>query len=83
MDKIISFVNRMKRLDIDVTLTQCYPWVYLYKINGKLVKETFMGNHGFTIMFCSIRDGKKEEFTDITSIFKLIRKYTKKEKRNV
>ena len=82
MDKIISFVNRMKRLDIDVTLTQCYPWVFIYKINGKIVTENFMCDHGFTLIFLPIREGQKTEFTDIPKIFKLIRKYTKKEKKN-
>lgn len=82
MEKIISFVNRMKRIGIDVTLVQNYPWVYIHKINGRLVKEVFMGNHGFTLIFLPIREGQKIEFTDIPRIFKLIRKYTKKEKKN-
>ena len=40
--------------------------------------ETFAANHGFTIIFIPTRnDSPPSEFTDITEIFKLIRKYVK------
>ena len=65
------FMKRMKKLNINIELVGNFPWVYITKINGKPVIEKFMGNHGFTICFLS----KDTKFTDITEIFKLIRKY--------
>jgi hypothetical protein len=75
MNKLEVFVNRMKRLSIDVELFGNYPWIYIDTINGKRVMEQFHGNHGFTIAFTPIRKGQELEFTDISEIFKLIRKY--------
>jgi len=76
MDKIGTFVNRMKKLGIDVKLTGNYPWIYINSINNKRVIEKFQGNHGFTIAFLPIRENQELHFTDIGEIFKLIRKYT-------
>ena len=76
--KLNVFVNRMKKIGIEVKLGANLPWVYLEYINGVRVTERFEGNHGFTIMFLPGRtDSPPSEFTDITEIFKLIRKYTK------
>jgi hypothetical protein len=76
MDKIGTFVNRMKKIGIDVKLTGNYPWIYINSINNKRVIEKFQGNHGFTIAFLPIRENQELHFTDIGEIFKLIRKYT-------
>lgn len=65
----------MKKLGIIVELIGNYPWIYLNSINGKRVTEKFEANHGFTIAFLPIRSGQEVEFTSITEIFKLIRKY--------
>ncbi len=70
MNKLDIFRKRMSKLGIDMTFVGNYPWLYLDTINSKRVDETFMGEHGFTIMFSNIN-----EFTDISEIFKLIRKY--------
>lgn len=76
-DELGVFVERMKRLDIEVKLGANYPWVYLDWINGTRVTERFQANHGFTIAFLPIKlDDDKIKFTDIGKIFKLIRKYT-------
>jgi len=69
------FINRMKKLGIDVELIGNYPWIYIYKINGKRVTEQFLANHGFTIAFQPSIKGGTMQFTDIKEIFKLIRKY--------
>lgn len=78
LDKLTVFVNRMKRLGIEVKLVGNYPWIYLHEINGEQVKEKFEGNHGFTVAFLPVRIDKELEFTDISEIFKLLRKYTKR-----
>ena len=75
-DKIKVFVERLKKIGIDVKLSGNFPWVYIDEICGQRVTEKFNGNHGFTIIFLPVRnDSPPSEFTDIKEIFKLIRKY--------
>ena len=74
-DKLKVFVDRMKRININVKLVGNYPWIYIDEINGRRVTEKFEGNHGFTIAFLPVRADRELEFTDISEIFKLIRKY--------
>ena len=77
-DKIKVFVERLKKIGIEVKLMGNYPWVYIDEICGIKVKERFLGNHGFTLIFLPGRlDSPPSEFTDITEIFKLIRKYSR------
>jgi len=73
--RIKSFVERLKKIGIDVTLVSNYPWIYLETINGKTVTEKYAANHGFTIAFLPIREEQEFKFTNITEIFKLIRNY--------
>jgi hypothetical protein len=74
MDKLTIFVDRLNKIGIKIQLSGNAPWIYLDSINGKRVTERYLGNHGFTISFYP-RKGEELEFTDITEIFKLIRKY--------
>ena len=75
-DKLGVFVERLKKIGIKVKLSGNFPWIYLDEINGVRVTERFEANHGFTVMFLPSRnDSPPSEFTDITEIFKLIRKY--------
>jgi hypothetical protein len=77
-DKLAVFVERLKKIGIDVKLSGNFPWIYLNEINGKRVTETFCANHGFTVMFLPGRnDSPPSDFTDIKEIFNLLRKYTK------
>lgn len=77
-DKLAVFVERLKKIGIDVKLSGNFPWIYLNEINGVRVKENFQANHGFTVMFLPGRnDSPPSEFTDIKEIFNLLRKYTK------
>ena len=73
--RIKSFVERLKKIGIEVKLVNNVPWIYIEEINGKRVTELFQGNHGFTIAFYPIRKEQEFKFTDIGEIFKLIRKY--------
>jgi len=80
-DKIKVFVERLKKIGIEIKLVGNYPWVYIDEICGKKVTETFDGNHGFTLIFLTSKnDSPPSEFTDITEIFKLIRKYVEETK---
>lgn len=67
--------NRLKRLNIEIECINNFPWIYLYKVNGNLIKEKFLSEHGFTIGYLPIKPNEKFVFTDITEIFKIIRKY--------
>jgi hypothetical protein len=75
LDKLTVFVNRMKLIGIDVKLAGNYPWIYIHEINGVRVTEKFEAEHGFTIAFLPVRTDQELAFTNITEIFKLIRKY--------
>jgi len=81
-DKLVSFINRMSRIGIDIKLAGNYPWIYINSINGKRVTEIFEANHGFTVAFIPVRADKELELTDIGEIFKLIRKYITEDKNN-
>lgn len=74
-DILEIFIKRMDKLGIKIELICNYPWIYIYKINGKRVIEKFRGNHGFTIAFLPVKKRQKMEFTNISEIFCLIRKY--------
>jgi hypothetical protein len=77
MEKLDVFMKRMEKLGIEIKLGGNFPWIYIDEINGKEIEEDdyFYGNHGFTIAFYPTRVGQEMKFTDITEIFKLIRKY--------
>lgn len=74
-DKLKVFIDRMKKININIKLVGNYPWIYIDEINGKRVTEKFEGNHGFTIAFLPVRADRELVFTDISEIFKLIRNY--------
>ena len=75
MEKIDTFIRRLKNIGIDIELMGNVPWIYIYSVNGHRVVETFKGEHGFTIAFYPIRAGQEIVFTDLPKIFDLIRKY--------
>jgi len=75
---ITTFINRMKKVGIEVELMGNFPWIYIDKINGKKVKETFLANHGFTLTFYPAKENKILIITDIKEVFNLIRKYKAK-----
>lgn len=75
LEKIGVFRERLLKIGIEIEMWSNYPWIYLSKVNGKPVEEVFRANHGFTIAFHPIRPDQTLEFTDITEIFKILRKY--------
>lgn len=75
-ERIKSFVERLKRIGIEIKLSGNYPWIYVTEINGRHVTETFCGNHGFTLCFMPVKKDREFHFTDIGEIFNLVRKYT-------
>ena len=78
-DKLGVFIERLKKLGIEVKLSGNFPWVYINEICGIRVTERFEANHGFTVMFLPGRtDAPPSNFTDIKEIFNLIRQYLNK-----
>ena len=72
-------VVRLKKIGVNITLAGNYPWIYLNEVNGKRVEETFLADHGFTIAWYPSKPGAKIEITDISRLFKVIRKYVDQE----
>lgn len=78
MYKVEKFVKRLGKIGTEVKLGWNIPWIYIEKINGECVTEKFLAEYGFTLAFLPVRKGRKLKFTDITEIFKLLRKYKKR-----
>ena len=77
MEKLDIFVNRLKRIGIQIDFWVNFPWVYLKSINGKSVKENFQSEYGFVIGYLPIKQNQDFRFTGLKEIFKIIRKYGK------
>lgn len=77
LSKLETFRKRMQKLGIELQMSSNYPWIYIDSVNGNRIQreDYFEGNHGFTVGFHPIRVDQSFDFTDITEIFKLIRKY--------
>ena len=75
-DKLTILVDRLKKIGITIELGGNYPWIYIDRIDCKRVTDKYLANHGFTIAFVKLKGGV--ELTDITEIFKIIRKYRDK-----
>jgi hypothetical protein len=72
---IDTLVVRLKKLNISLEISSNYPWLYLRKVNGKLVKELYQSEHGFVIGYSPIRIDSVYKLNDLSVIFKTIRKY--------
>lgn len=75
MEKLTILRNRLAEIGISIEFASNVPWIYIYKINGKRVTEIFEADHGFTVGFLPVSSDKPFHFTDLSTIFKLIRKY--------
>lgn len=75
MEKLDVLKDRLSKLGIEVEFVANFPWIYLYKINGEIVKERFLADHGFTVAFLPVDINKPFHFTDIGETFELIREY--------
>lgn len=73
--EIEVFINRLKKIGIEIELVSNLPWVYINKINGKEVIEKFKAEHGFLFCYLPIKKGNKIEILNREEIFDLIRKY--------
>lgn len=78
MEKLIVFIERMKKIGIEMEISSNVPWVYLEKVCGKRVEEKRYSDHAYTIGFTGVRKGQTFKFLDLGEMFDIIRKYIKK-----
>lgn len=76
-DRITRLVNRLQKIGIEIELVGNYPWIYLDKVNGVKVTETYRGNHGFTAFFLHGREDQVV-WSDRRAVFNKIREMVKK-----
>lgn len=67
------------KIGIDVTFVGNIPWIYLDTVNGVKVRTKYLGNHGFTVFWSSVRAGGTDHITDISLIFNTIRNILKQQ----
>jgi len=78
MDKLYIFHDRLKKIGIEIQFAANFPWIYLEKINGIKVIETYESEHNFTVAFLPVNINRPFNFTNLEKTFKLIRKYINK-----
>lgn len=71
MNNLYTFIERLRKLNINIILVSNYPWVYIESINGKIIKETYQSIIGYF----PIKPNQPFRFTNIKELFKLIRRY--------
>ena len=77
MNEIEVFINRLKKIGIELELEGNVPWIYLKSVNGNKVRpEDYSANHGYTIAWYPVRLGDKPQLdSDLNRTFDIIRKY--------
>lgn len=77
MNEVQIFINRLKKIGIELELVGNVPWIYLESVNGNKVRpEDYSANHGYTIAWYPIwhNDTVKLD-SDLSRTFDIIRKY--------
>jgi hypothetical protein len=77
MNEVQIFINRLKKIGIELELEGNVPWIYLKSVNGNRVRpEDYNANHGYTIAWYPVRLGEKPQLdSDLNRTFDIIRKY--------
>ena len=77
LNEIDIFVERLKKIGIELELVGNVPWIYLNKVNGNKVKhEDYNANHGYTVAWYPVRLGQEPHLdSDLKRTFEIIRKY--------
>lgn len=70
---IERFVNRLKKIGVEVELVGNYPWVYLDCVNGVKITEKFCARHGFTAFFIPVKHGEQVRFSNRRRVFAKVR----------
>ena len=77
MNEVQIFINRLKKIGIELELEGNVPWIYLKSVNGNRIRpEDYNANHGYTIAWYPVRLGEKPQLdSDLNRTFDIIRKY--------
>ena len=77
MNEVEIFINRMKRIGIELELMGNIPWIYLHKVNGNRIQpEDYNANHGYTIAWSPVRNDQDYRLDyNWKEMFRIIRKY--------
>ena len=77
MENLIKFVERLKKINVNIKLVGNFPWVYLTEINGKKVVEKSFSDSNWTLGFCPISKDESPDFKfyKLPETFNLIREY--------
>jgi hypothetical protein len=78
MNEVTIFINRLKKIGIELELAGNYPWIYLEKVNGNEVQpeDWINANHGYAIAYSPVRHGEDYSLDhDRKEMFRIIRKY--------
>jgi hypothetical protein len=77
MNEIEVFINRMKKIGIELKMVVNVPWIYLVSVNGNPIKEEdYNADHGYTIAWYPVRMGIEPHLdSDLNRTFDIIRKY--------
>lgn len=80
MTTIHSFINRLDKIGIKVELFSNYPWVYLDKVNSKVVDSlSEWSDHGFCICIRPITPDRNTSWYNLSQTFKEIRRVLDKD----
>jgi hypothetical protein len=78
MNEVTIFINRLKKIGIELELAGNYPWIYLEKVNGNRVQpeDWINANHGYAIAYSPVRPDQDYSLDhDWKEMFRIIRKY--------
>lgn len=76
---LIIFVERLRKLNIEIELVSNFPLVYITKINKKSVLENLNSEHGFVIGYFSHKENWEYVFSNLKETFNLIKRFVKED----
>ena len=76
MKNLDTFIARLEKIGLKVELAMNYPWVYLEKIDGKMIKEKRSSEYAFTLGFMPKYGEVDFSFLETQETFRIIRKYS-------
>lgn len=73
--RLVSLQNKLAKIGIEIEFSANIPWIYLHKVNDRVVEEKYDSDHAFTIGYLPMRNDEKFTFLNIREMFRVIRKY--------
>jgi len=76
---ITKLIHRLDKIGIHLKINSQLPFIYLSSVNGNIVTEKYQSENGWVIGFLR---SQFDLINDDRKLFKLIRKYNNKERKN-